>query len=86
MEFRRKYDCDQLLQTYKPPEVLDKYYVGGVCGFDKEGCPIWLDPFTLLDFKGRLLPSDKKSPISKRFVWTKPNSAVVEIQYRWHIM
>ena len=62
MEFRRKYDCDQLLQTYKPPEVLDKYYVGGVCGFDKEGCPIWLDPFTLLDFKGKLLPFDKKLP------------------------
>ena len=36
------------------PEVLRKYYPGGHCGFDKEGCPIWIDPIGNIDPKGRI--------------------------------
>lgn len=53
MVYREKVGADQLLTTYDPPEVLEKFYVGGICGFDKEGSPIWIDPFTLLDIKGQ---------------------------------
>ncbi|KAF6023796.1 hypothetical protein EB796_017898 [Bugula neritina] len=51
MEYRKKINCDTLLTDYKPPEVLEKYFVGGICGYDKEGSPVWIDVFPLLDVK-----------------------------------
>lgn len=53
MEFREQMRVDELTSTYTVPEVLDKYYVGGVSGFDKEGCLLWIDPFPLLDARGK---------------------------------
>jgi len=39
MEYRKKINCDTL-------------FVGGICGYDKEGSPVWIDVFPLLDVKG----------------------------------
>ncbi|XP_067930008.1 SEC14-like protein 2 isoform X2 [Watersipora subatra] len=60
MEFRKANNCDELCTVYRAPEVLSKYYVGGVCGFDKEGFPVWLDPFTRLDTRGILHSATKE--------------------------
>jgi hypothetical protein len=40
--WRKTENIDQILVQRKMPEVLRKYYPGGHCGFDKEGCPIWI--------------------------------------------
>ena len=42
------HDFDSMLQ------VLDMYYGGGVCGYDKDGDPILLDPAGHRDWKGWL--------------------------------
>lgn len=45
-------DVDSLLNSWQPPEVLTKYFPGGLCGHDKEGCPIWIEPIGLADVRG----------------------------------
>lgn len=62
MNVRRQMKLDTLVETYKVPEVLSKYYPGGYFGFDKEGTPVFIDPIGQIDFKG-LLSSAKKDEI-----------------------
>lgn len=45
-------------------KVLRKYLPGGFAGYDKDGCPIWLELYGYMDPKG-LLSSAKKSDIEK---------------------
>ena len=40
------------IESWDPPEVLKTYGVGGIVGFDKEGCPVWLDKAPLFDWRG----------------------------------
>ena len=42
------------IDTWECPEVLSKYFTGGWTGFDKDGCPVWLDPFGQIDIKGQV--------------------------------
>ncbi|PIK51653.1 putative SEC14-like protein 2-like [Apostichopus japonicus] len=51
-EFRVTYDCDNILTNWKPPEVLTKYMIGGMFGEDRDGHPVWYDPYGCLDTKG----------------------------------
>ncbi|XP_035664877.1 SEC14-like protein 2 isoform X2 [Branchiostoma floridae] len=53
-EFRKKLNVDNLKKEFKVPEVLSKYFTGGLFSWDKEGCPVFYDPFGLLDVKGML--------------------------------
>lgn len=62
LSWRQKYKIDTILEDYKPPEVLTKYFPGGLAGCDKEGCPIWITPSGGLDMKGLTL-SAKRSDI-----------------------
>jgi len=39
MEWRRNYGTDDILK-WDPPEVLKKYWPGGIFGFDRQGHPI----------------------------------------------
>ncbi|KAF3849212.1 hypothetical protein F7725_015709, partial [Dissostichus mawsoni] len=43
VEFRRKMNVDTIISDWKPPEVIEKYVSGGMCGYDREGSPIWYD-------------------------------------------
>ena len=52
MTFRQEWGVDKLLSEYKVPEVLKLYYPGGVCGYDNEGCPVWVGPVGGFDWKG----------------------------------
>lgn len=62
MDSRQRWGLDTILETFKPSEVLTKYYPGGFFGFDKEGAPVFIDPIGQIDFKG-LLYSSKKEEI-----------------------
>lgn len=62
MDIRRRLKLDTLVETYKVPEVLSKYYPGSYFGFDRDGSPVFIDPIGQIDFKG-LLSSVKKEEI-----------------------
>ena len=38
MEWRMENGIDNLINSWKPPVVLEKYYSNGVIGYDKFGC------------------------------------------------
>ena len=52
--WRQQIGADKILEDYVAPDVLDKYRTGGIFGYDKEGAPIYIDPFGLIDLKGWL--------------------------------
>ncbi|XP_072164294.1 SEC14-like protein 2 [Diadema setosum] len=57
ISFREEWNVQSLVDNWQPPEVLDKYMVGGLCGYDKEGSPVWYEPFGHFDPKGIVLSS-----------------------------
>ncbi|KAM9306367.1 SEC14-like protein 2 [Pholidichthys leucotaenia] len=60
VEFRKQMKVDTILTDYKPPEVIEKYVSGGMCGYDREGSPIWYDVIGPLDPKGLLMSATKQ--------------------------
>ncbi|KAG9487162.1 SEC14-like protein 2 [Eleutherodactylus coqui] len=60
LEFRKHIDSDNVLEKWQPPEVVQKYLSGGLCGYDREGCPIWYDVIGPLDPKGLLFSASKQ--------------------------
>ncbi|XP_062571602.1 SEC14-like protein 2 [Saccostrea cucullata] len=50
------------IQDWECPEVIQKYFTGGLFGKDVDGCPVWIDPFGQIDLKG-MLKSAKKADI-----------------------
>uniref|UniRef100_A0A671LYA6 SEC14-like protein 2 n=1 Tax=Sinocyclocheilus anshuiensis TaxID=1608454 RepID=A0A671LYA6_9TELE len=51
---------DTIIDNWKPPEVIECYVAGGMCGYDREGSPIWYDIIGPLDPKGLLLSASKQ--------------------------
>ena len=39
--------------AWTPPAVIQKYYPGGVAGYDADNCPVWIIPFGTADVKGK---------------------------------
>ncbi|XP_070572325.1 SEC14-like protein 2 [Ptychodera flava] len=64
LDYKKKMRLDELYETWQDSEVMEKYFVGGLCGHDKNGCPIWIDPFGNIDPKG-IIYSCKSSDIIK---------------------
>ncbi|XP_052073547.1 SEC14-like protein 2 isoform X1 [Mytilus californianus] len=62
--WRKEEDIDNILRQ-KVPEVIQNYYPGGHCGFDKDGSPVWIDPIGNIDPKGLLRSAKKKDVIYK---------------------
>ncbi|CAL8318321.1 unnamed protein product [Lota lota] len=60
VEFRRKMRVDTIISDWDPPEVIKKYVSGGMCGYDREGSPVWYDVIGPLDPKGLLLSATKQ--------------------------
>ena len=40
--------------------MIQKYMPGGLCGYDRDGCPVWYDIIGPLDPKGLLFSVTKK--------------------------
>lgn len=51
---------DTLTTTWEPPEVMTRYFAGGMCGYDKDGSPIWYDVIGPLDPKGLMHSASKQ--------------------------
>uniref|UniRef100_A0A3Q3WTA7 Uncharacterized protein n=1 Tax=Mola mola TaxID=94237 RepID=A0A3Q3WTA7_MOLML len=55
--------CNMRICAFCSPcarQVIEKYVSGGMCGYDREGSPIWYDVIGPLDPKGLLLSATKQ--------------------------
>uniref|UniRef100_G3TM50 SEC14 like lipid binding 2 n=1 Tax=Loxodonta africana TaxID=9785 RepID=G3TM50_LOXAF len=59
VEFRKQKDIDSII-SWQPPEVIQQYLSGGMCGYDLDGCPVWYDIIGPLDAKGLLFSATKQ--------------------------
>ncbi|XP_061163292.1 SEC14-like protein 2 isoform X2 [Saccostrea echinata] len=48
----RKRENVENIHDWECPEVIQKYFTGGLFGHDVDGCPVWIDPFGQIDLKG----------------------------------
>uniref|UniRef100_A0A8C5EEJ4 SEC14-like protein 2 n=1 Tax=Gouania willdenowi TaxID=441366 RepID=A0A8C5EEJ4_GOUWI len=60
VEFRKNMKVETILTHWKPPEVIQRYFSGGMFGYDREGSPVWYDVVGPLDPKGLLLSASKQ--------------------------
>lgn len=65
--WRKAENIDNIMER-NIADVIMKYYPGGHCGFDKDGCPIWLDPIGNIDPKGLLRSAKKNDLIYKEIL------------------
>ncbi|KAF4082148.1 hypothetical protein AMELA_G00148350 [Ameiurus melas] len=66
LEFRKRLQVDSILEEWKPPEVIEHYVSGGMCGYDREGSPVWYDIIGPLDPKGLLMSATKQDYIKTK--------------------
>ncbi|XP_078522129.1 SEC14-like protein 2 [Lissotriton helveticus] len=66
VEFRKHMDADNIVTHWSPPEVVQLYMSGGMCGHDREGSPIWYDVIGPLDVKGLLLSASKQDLVKTK--------------------
>ncbi|RXM96371.1 SEC14-like protein 2 [Acipenser ruthenus] len=60
VEFRKHMKADTITTDWQAPEVIERYLSGGMCGYDKDGSPIWYDVVGPLDPRGLLLSASKQ--------------------------
>uniref|UniRef100_A0A8C4DXE5 SEC14-like lipid binding 8 n=1 Tax=Dicentrarchus labrax TaxID=13489 RepID=A0A8C4DXE5_DICLA len=66
LEFRKQIKVDTIIAEWRPPEVIEKYLSGGMCGYDLEGSPIWYDVIGPVDPKGLFLSASKQDFIKSK--------------------
>ncbi|XP_043385457.1 SEC14-like protein 2 isoform X2 [Chelonia mydas] len=66
LEVRKHMDADNII-NWQPPEVIQKYMSGGMCGYDQDGCPIWYEIIGPLDAKGILLSASKQDLLKNKY-------------------
>ncbi|KAM8761196.1 SEC14-like protein 2 isoform 1-T2 [Acanthopagrus schlegelii] len=66
LEFRKHMKVDTIVTDWRPPEVIEKYLSGGMCGYDREGSPIWYDVIGPVDPKGLFLSASKQDFIKSK--------------------
>ncbi|XP_034047650.1 SEC14-like protein 2 [Thalassophryne amazonica] len=71
LEFRRLMNVDTIVSDWKPPEVIEKYVSGGMCGYDREGSPVWYDVIGPLDPKGLLSSASKQDYLKTKILHTE---------------
>ncbi|KAG7476888.1 hypothetical protein MATL_G00087560 [Megalops atlanticus] len=66
LEFRKRMKVNIITTDWQPPEVITRYLAGGMCGYDREGSPVWYDVIGPLDPKGLLLSATKQDFIKTK--------------------
>ncbi|XP_071446066.1 SEC14-like protein 2 [Hetaerina americana] len=54
LQWREQWGVDRIMTEWEVPEVLEKYFPSGICGYDKGGAPVIVVPFAGLDIWGLL--------------------------------
>ncbi|NXE96017.1 S14L2 protein, partial [Menura novaehollandiae] len=49
------------------PQVIQKYMSGGMCGYDRDGSPVWYEIIGPLDAKGLLFSASKQDLLKNKF-------------------
>ncbi|KAM8961413.1 SEC14-like protein 5 isoform 2-T2 [Pelodytes ibericus] len=52
LSWRKQYQVDYILQTWRPPSILEEYYAGGWHYHDKDGRPLYILRLGQMDTKG----------------------------------
>ncbi|XP_053327747.1 SEC14-like protein 5 isoform X2 [Spea bombifrons] len=52
LSWRKQYQVDYILQTWRPPPILEEYYAGGWHYHDKDGRPLYILRLGQVDTKG----------------------------------
>lgn len=69
-----------------PTQVLQKYFTGGFCGYDKEGSPVRIELFGYLDMKG-IIYSTRKVDLEKTKLYqcetTVKDWAAQSVKVKW---
>ncbi|KAB7501473.1 SEC14-like protein 2 [Armadillidium nasatum] len=65
LEWRKEWGIDNIIE-WSPPEVLKKFFPGGISGYDKEGAPVVLIPYGNIDLRG-LIRSSSNEELIKYF-------------------
>ncbi|CAL1534398.1 unnamed protein product [Lymnaea stagnalis] len=68
IKWREQNNVDTILQDFEIPEVMKRYYTGGLFGQDKDGALVWIDPNGYIDMKG-ILMSMRKQEVIKSKIW-----------------
>lgn len=68
LAWRKLHNIDHLLNTYKPPDVLEKYYTGGWHYCDRDDRPLYILRLGLMDVKG-LMKSVGEENLLKHVLW-----------------
>ncbi|TGZ64022.1 hypothetical protein CRM22_006567 [Opisthorchis felineus] len=66
ISWRREHEVDTILSWYQMPEVIDKYFPGGICGEDKEGRPLFIAPVGRVDPKSFLKATNRLEFLQSR--------------------
>ncbi|KAI1232867.1 hypothetical protein IHE44_0006047 [Lamprotornis superbus] len=66
IEVRKHMDANNII-AWEPPEVIRKYMSGGMCGYDREGSPVWYEIIGPMDAKGLLFSASKQDLIKNKF-------------------
>uniref|UniRef100_A0A8C2TXS5 CRAL-TRIO domain-containing protein n=1 Tax=Coturnix japonica TaxID=93934 RepID=A0A8C2TXS5_COTJA len=66
VDVRKRMDADNIV-AWEAPEVIRKYMAGGMCGYDREGSPVWYDIIGPLDPKGLLFSASKQDLLKNKF-------------------
>ncbi|XP_061117604.1 SEC14-like protein 2 [Conger conger] len=66
LEFRKHVKADTITTDWKAPEVIEKHLSGGMCGYDREGSPLWYDVIGPVDPKGLMLSASKQDFVKSK--------------------
>ncbi|XP_061226460.1 SEC14-like protein 2 isoform X2 [Neopsephotus bourkii] len=66
LEVRKHMDADHIV-SWEAPEVIRRYMSGGMCGYDREGSPVWYEIIGPLDARGLLLSASKQDLLKNKF-------------------
>ncbi|KAM9801238.1 SEC14-like protein 2 [Neosynchiropus ocellatus] len=68
VDFRRQMKVDSIVSDWTPPEVIRRYLSGGMCGYDRDGSPVWYDVVGPLDPRGLLMSASKQDCIRTKIL------------------
>lgn len=83
MKWRKRWGADDI-QNWAGPEVVHKYCAVGTVGYDKEGAPVLIIPFSGIDIYGLLHAVSRDELIRKAMQVLEKNLKIAFEQSKTH--